>query len=88
MKKLTFLLAMLCIPAVALAHGAEMFALGVSLYITPFLALIISPFLLRRLNKRTAINNKFLKIIYLIVIEIFFIFLLFISVGFIAIFFY
>jgi len=74
MKKLTILLSALCIPAVAWAHGTEILYFFVALFCIP--AVLISPFLLKRLNKHIVINNKFIKFIVLLIIEIIFIFLL------------
>jgi hypothetical protein len=68
MKKLTILLSVLCIPAVAWAHnpGGYVMSLGVSF----FLALIISLVLLKRIAKNVGISNKFIRYIVLFMIEI------------------
>jgi len=86
MKKLTILLSALCIPAVAWAHISEGFI--PSLSISPIFALVISLMLLYQFNRRIVINNKFLKIVVLSVIEIIFIVLLFIINLFLFLFIY
>ena len=93
MKKLTILLSALCIPAVAWAHGGEV--LVASLIATPILALIISFIMLPKLNKYIDIHNKFLRVIFLVIMEIilivlllfitFFIFLIIYSMGYLRI---
>ena len=66
---------MLCIPAVALAHGAEVVFIF-SIPLTIFLTAIISLILLKWISKRIVIINKLLKFIVLFMIEIVFVLLL------------